>query len=255
MQLYFLGTCAGTEPMPERKHTAFTLESNGKIYWFDAGEGCSYTAHNLGLDLTKVEKIVISHPHVDHTSGLVNLIWNIRKLHWLKKTAPAGDLDIYLPEMTVWNGVMTILKASEGTPAFFDILQPRDIRDGLLFDDGTISVTAFHNNHIAPLEDKWRSYSFLIETEGKRIVYSGDVKAYQELDPVIADGCDALIIETGHFVIDDVYAYTKGKNIGKIFFNHSGREILYATAACEEKVASLFGKQAVIAFDGMTANI
>lgn len=43
MKLYFLGTCAGTEPMPDRTHTSFALESGGSIYWFDAGEGCSYS--------------------------------------------------------------------------------------------------------------------------------------------------------------------------------------------------------------------
>ena len=70
MKLVFLGTCAGTEPMPDRKHAAIALEVEGRLYWFDAGEGCSYTAHNLGMDVLKVKTVVISHPHLDHTGGL-----------------------------------------------------------------------------------------------------------------------------------------------------------------------------------------
>ena len=122
----------------------------------------------------------------------------------------------------------------------------------LLFDDGDLRVTAIPHTHMKPVDDLPQSYSFLIEGDGKKLVYSGDVKSYTELDPLIGDGCDGLIIETGHFVIDDVYAYTQEKNIGKIFFNHNGREILRDTPGCEEKVRQLFGEKAVIAYDTMT---
>ena len=47
MKLIFLGTCAGTEPMPDRKHASFVLEVGATLYWFDAGEGCSYTAQKV----------------------------------------------------------------------------------------------------------------------------------------------------------------------------------------------------------------
>ena len=84
MKIYFLGTCAGTEPMPDRKHASVAIECGDAIYWFDAGEGCSYTAHNMGLDLLRVKKIMISHTHMDHVGGLGNLLWNIRKLSSVK---------------------------------------------------------------------------------------------------------------------------------------------------------------------------
>ena len=252
MKLHFLGTCAGTEPMPDRKHTAFTLECNDKLYWFDAGEGCSYTAHNLGLNLLNIEKIIISHPHMDHVGGLGNLLWNIRNLHWLKKTDHMTDIDIYLPYMGVWDATITLLRCNEPNFALTPYLHPHQIQDGALFDDGNVRVTAFHNIHMAPLEGEWRSFSFLIEAQGKKIVYSGDVKRYDELDAAIGNGCDALIIETGHFGIDDVFAYTANKPIGKIFFNHSGREILNHPVDSAKRVNQLFGNKAVICFDGMT---
>lgn len=255
MKLHFLGTCAGTEPMPDRKHTAFALESGENIYWFDAGEGCSYTAHNLGIDLLKVGKIVISHPHMDHVGGLGNLLWNIRKLHWVRSSANARDVDVYLPNMQTWDGVTAVLYTSEGTSDFVFRLQGHQTNEGLLFDDGAVRVTAFHNLHMKPLDGQWQSYSFLIECEGKQIVYSGDVKNYSELDAIIADGCDMLIIETGHFGIDDAYSYTKDKSIGSIRFMHNGREILNAPGASQEKVAGLFDGRAVICFDGMCENL
>lgn len=252
MKLCFLGTCAGTEPMPDRKHTAFTLEHDGKLYWFDAGEGCSYTAHNLGLDLLRVEKIILSHPHIDHTGGLANLLWTIRNLHWLKKSEKMTDIQIFLPVSGIFEAVMGLLRCNEPNFSLGPHLHPHIIQDGVLFDNGSLCVTAFHNTHMAPSEEGWRSFSFRIDAQGKRIVYSGDVKHYEELDPAIGEGCDVLIIETGHFGIDDVYTYTKGKPIGKILFNHNGREILNAPAEAANKVKNLFGDKAVICYDGMT---
>lgn len=255
MKLYFLGTCAGTEPMPDRKHAAFALEIGEDLYWFDAGEGCSYTAHNLGIDVLKVKTVVISHPHIDHTGGLANLIWNIRKMHWVKKSTAEKDIHIFMPDQGVWDGVMGLLHCSEGSFSLEAHLHPQPVRDGILFDDGTVRVTALHNLHVPALQDQWKSFSFLIEAQGKRIVYSGDVKHYKELDPLIGNGCDGLIIETGHFGIDDVYAYTREKSIGKVYFTHNGREILNHPDASAQKVAAHFGNSAVICFDGMTETL
>ena len=251
MKLFFLGTCAGTEPMPDRKHASFALEAGANIYWFDAGEGCSFTAHNLGIDVLRVKKIVISHPHIDHTGGLANLIWNIRKMYWVKKKETTEDVDIYLPERSLWDGIMTLLRCSEGRFSLEDRLHVCQIRDGLLFDDGAVRTQALHNLHIPVQAEPWRSFSFLIEAEGKRLVYSGDVKSYSELDPLLGDGCDGLILETGHFSIDDAFSYTREKKIGKIYFTHNGREILNHPEASEQKVKALFGEKAVICFDGM----
>lgn len=255
MKIHFLGTCAGTEPMPDRKHTSFVIECGNRLYWFDAGEGCSYTAHNMGLDLLKVRKIVISHPHMDHVGGLGNLLWNIRKLMWCKKLETLEDVDVYIPNLQVWDGLLTMMRHTEGKFKLKFKLTAHPTHDGVLFDDGIVRVTALHNTHMQPIDGQWQSYSFLIEGEGKRLVYSGDVKAYTEFDSLLKGGCDGLIIETGHFVIDDVYAYAKDRNIGKIFFNHNGREILYNTEGCKEKVRQLFGDRAVIAYDTMTATL
>ena len=38
LKFTFLGTCSGTEPMPERHHQSFVVEVGGLYYWFDAGE-------------------------------------------------------------------------------------------------------------------------------------------------------------------------------------------------------------------------
>ena len=256
MKLHFLGTCAGTEPMPTRKHASFALECNGKLYWFDAGEGCSYTAHNMGLDLQKIYRIIISHPHMDHVGGLANLIWNCQKLHYVRKQSQEAEcVHIHIPCLETWEGVQLILKNSEFGRNYPFALEAHETHEGVLFDDGTVSVIAMPNNHLAPRDGKIHSYSFLIQCEGKRIVYSGDVREYCELDPLIADYCDALILETGHFKIDDAYAFVSSRPVEKLYFTHNGREFLHHPEESAEKVNRLFGSKAVISYDTMTAEL
>ena len=80
MILHVLGSCAGTEPMPGRHHTSVALEAGGRLYVLDAGEGCAYTAHLLGLDLMNLQAVFLSHTHMDHIGGLAHLLWTMRKL-------------------------------------------------------------------------------------------------------------------------------------------------------------------------------
>ncbi len=53
------------------------VEYGGKRILFDTGNSASVFAHNvkaLGIDLTRVDAVVISHRHGDHTSGLNHLL-------------------------------------------------------------------------------------------------------------------------------------------------------------------------------------
>ena len=256
MKLHFLGTCAGSEPQPDCRHASFALETGGRLYWFDAGEGCSHTAHNLGLDLLSVGRIVISHPHMDHVGGLGNLLWNIRKLHTLTGRVPLdGKVTVHMPNMETWEGLMLLLRNTEGNFSIPFEINASPISDGLLFDDGVLKVTALSNGHLPPFGGKPQSFSFLIEGEGKRVVYSGDVGAYRELDPFLIDGCDRLIIETGHHGIDDVFSFVKGKGVGKVCFFHNGREFINDPDGSARKVERLFGEGALVARDGLTETV
>ena len=107
MKLTFLGTCAGTEPMPDRLHTSLAIEHDDQIFFVDAGETCSRTAHLMGIHLLSVRAIVITHPHIDHVGGLVNLLWTIRKLNTRHPNHPLVDktIEIYLPDPVLQTGI------------------------------------------------------------------------------------------------------------------------------------------------------
>lgn len=255
-KIIFLGTCSGTEPMPNMHHSAIVIEKNNQYYWFDAGEGCSRSAHLMGIDLLKVRAVFITHPHMDHLGGLANLMWTIRKLTIISEARPIDRLvRVFMPKMDSWDGIMAILKETEENFVCDYDIAAQKIFDGVIFEDENIRVKACHNHHLSDDEGNgWQSFSFLIEVDGKRIVYSGDIRDQYDLDDIIGDGCDILLVETGHHRVRDICDYIAAKKVGRLYFTHHGREIINDRKGME-KILSEYSQEAYICSDGLIVEI
>lgn len=226
--LYIFGSCSGTEPYPNRHHCSFAIAHDGGLYWFDAGETCSHTAYTMGLDLRDIRAVFVSHPHMDHVGGLANLFWTVRKLHTRYGGMEGKKIDLHMPDTIVWPAIRTLLTQTEGDFAIpFEIAEHR-VSDGPLYSQNGVKVEALHNYHLPALPDgSYRSYSYRIEVGGKVIVFSGDVKNYAEIAPLLP-GADILLAETGHHRPAKVCRELIDLNcIPKtLMFIHHGRAIL-----------------------------
>ncbi len=254
MKIHFLGTCSGTEPMPDMHHCSLVLEIDGIYYWFDAGESCSHTAMTkMNIDLSRVRSVFISHPHIDHVGGLANLLYTFNKLVWRGFPHMDGKVNLFLPNETLFSTVIALAFGSRAK--YFLDMKPFTVKDGPVYEDENIKVTAHHTTHLG--EDGssgWHAFSYLIEAEGKRVLFSGDVGKFCDLDGQIGDGVDILIMETGHHKVSDVLDYAESRNIGKLIFNHHGREIIGDRAAAQAKIDA-HSVNAVIATDCQTVEI
>lgn len=257
MKLYVFGTCSGTEPYPGRHHCAFAIEINDNLFWFDAGEGCSYTAHLMGVDLMKLRKVVISHPHLDHVLGLDSLFRVVRKLDGLHHNIRNTDIDLYIPYLRTWEGIYQTICGMEDSFTDRFSIHAQEYGDGLLFEDCGLRVTALHNHHL-PHEDgtPWRSFGFLIEGEGKRIVYTGDTGGVYDYEPLL-DRCNLLITETGHHHPPEVARELKERGLfpDKLAFIHHGRDFLDRYDEQISALDSICPGEYIVFDDGMTLDV
>lgn len=81
-------------PTKERNVTSIYLEYNGEGILIDCGEGTQRQMNIANISRTKVKKILISHWHGDHVSGLLGLIQTV------SNNEQGVVIDIYGPKET-----------------------------------------------------------------------------------------------------------------------------------------------------------
>jgi ribonuclease BN (tRNA processing enzyme) len=257
MKVNFLGTCSGTEPIANFRHTSIALEYKGKVYWFDTGDNCAYSAHTGGkINILKTRAVFISHTHFDHTSGLPFLIASIHKIErkWNKKQI-LPVIDIFLPVPDELKHIIAILHYRKDRSLVN--LEENFYQEGVIFEEDGIKVTTVPNRHIEPVDGIWSSYSFLIEADGKSVVYSGDIHDVKELKPLLNNPVDLIIMETGHHSAEEVCQYFVNSNhkFEKLAFTHHGRAILNDFDGEVEKCKKILGDKVFMCTDGMAYEV
>jgi len=262
MKITFLGTCSGTEPMAGRRHCSFVIEYDAGVYWFDAGESCSYTAHLAGIDLLLTRAVFISHTHIDHIGGLPNLLFNLIKIN-TRAEHPSQRLSgktikIFIPDLDAWDGVVKVLRPTRDVCAADFTIQAMSVQDGVIYDEHGLKVIALHNHHLGQPQDgrPWKSFSFRIEAEGKSVVFSGDVASVQDVHSLL-DHCDLFLMETGHHTVEDVCRHVKDadKQVGRLGFIHHGRAILADPTGELNKARAILGDNIFLTDDGMALDL
>lgn len=73
LDICLLGT-GGTQPLMNRWLTSLMVRYSGHAVLIDCGEGTQIAAQRAGLSLKPIDKILITHLHADHISGLPGLL-------------------------------------------------------------------------------------------------------------------------------------------------------------------------------------
>ena len=170
MKITFLGTSHGV-PAADRYCSCTMLEVNGAHYFIDAGAPLIDLLLRRHVDLNSVKTIFTTHFHSDHVDGLVSFAglcsW------YFKTTTPR----IYVTEQKGMAAMKALLEAAigsfDGERVRFEMMTPDTV-----YEDENIRVTPFPTQHLASAGRP--AYSYLVEAEGKKVFFSGDLSVHLE---------------------------------------------------------------------------
>ncbi len=212
MKITFLGSSHG---YVEKNAfcTSMLLQSGEKNYLIDAGAPVNKLLLDCDVTYNKLNAVFITHDHDDHYLGLIGLLCAIRG----KERGKGVDFSIYFPSRKVYPRLRRFVYHT-GAPRPKCPRFVRYAKKGVIFDDGTIKVTAIPVKHIP------HAHALMVECEGKKVLFSGDLRRDMPDYPKILfkEEFDLLVLEAAHTALSDkkvVDKMTKSK-VKNLVINH-----------------------------------
>ena len=182
-------------PDPNRAGPSTVVIAGDQWFVVDAGRGATMRIAATDLQYANMRGVFLTHLHSDHTAGLPDLFntsWQFGR-----KTAP---LELYGPSGTkkLANAMLQFFAEDihlrrdvlEKHPAAGATIRTHVVREGVVYDDGKVKVTAFAVDH-RPVE---HAFGYRFESEGHTVVISGDTRPTENLVK-FAKGADVLVLE------------------------------------------------------------
>jgi len=213
MKLIFVGTSHGV-PEKDRRCSSYLLEVGGSYYIIDMGTQTIEDLRRREIAIENVRLVICTHPHGDHTDGLVSFV---DLLNWYFKQAQTKILvpdERLIPLLKAWAQI-----SDNGKPVRDDLFLSA-YAAGIAYEDEHLRLTAIPTQHCA------NAYAFLVEAEGKKLLFTGDLCRPDVDFPTVAfeTELDLIICELAHFSPDTCVAAfdrTKAKRILHTHINES----------------------------------
>jgi len=141
--LIFLGTSASA-PSIKRGLSAHVVMFREHRFLIDCGEGTQRQILRSGLGFKRLNKIFLTHSHLDHILGLGGFVSTISRWENLEQ------VDIYAGKATlqrVSNLLFKVVFPNGRSPIDINLIE---VSPGVVFDDGKMSITAFPVQHRGP---------------------------------------------------------------------------------------------------------
>jgi ribonuclease Z len=186
-------------PSPDRFGPATLIEAGDQTLLIDAGRGAAIRLYQLGVPMGRIDALLLTHYHSDHTSGIPD-VWLTGWLqsHFGTRTKPFRVIGPI--------GAKTLMENLERAYAL-DIkiriadekLPPEGVavaveefdRDGVVYEKNGVKVIAFEVDHGDVIKP---AYGYRIEHAGRVAVISGDTR-YNPNVIKYGAGADLLVHE------------------------------------------------------------
>ena len=247
-EIVFLGTAGGRMVVASqiRKSGGMWLELNGKNILLDPGPGCLLRCAELGLKPSRLDCIVLSHRHIDHSTDVNIMIEAMSGGGFKPKGMLIAPLDCLEGEDPV---VLKYVRRYIKNNIF--VLR-QGFRQGL---DGVRIEGAIRLMH-----SDVECYGIKFHFEGKTLGYVADTKYFDGIGEAMK-GCDTLIVNMvrathderfQHLIPQDVERILKAARPRLAVLSHFGMQIVRAGPRdIAGRLERATGVRTIAAEDGM----
>ena len=221
MRITFVGSSHGV-PEAHRKCTCIMIEVGENAYFVDMGSSGMDALRTYGVPVDAVKGIFVTHMHGDHLNGLPEYI---ELLTWYFKTADPVVCLPMLDAVDVINDWVRVTLSGETRE-----IRYRETQPGVVYDDGVLKVTAIPTQHCL------KSYAYIVEAEGKTVLFTGDLKNPGIDFPAAAQErpLDLVVCESAHFEATDYLPVFEKCDIKKVCVTHySDRFLASVLTLCD----------------------
>jgi len=202
--------------MANKHCSSSMIEIGDRVYFIDAGAPMIEPLLEAGHSMNDIKAIFITHTHMDHVNELPHIV--SASTWYFKETS----YDVYLSEQSIIEPTVSFITATGIPTPPTDRIRFTVYNEDTVYDDGTIRVSFLPTKHITKIGRP--AYSILVEAEGKRVLFSGDLSwNLGENDlPVypLLNEVDAYILEMAHFTTDMIVDYLSALKTKALYFNH-----------------------------------
>ena len=214
MKITFLGTADGL-PRPGHFRASTMIEVSDRLYLIDGGAPIIDLILANGKRPEQLKAFFNTHPHTDHVDGMLSLITLVG---W---TYPTVAFELHVPDPCVTDAYVAYFETVTGGVKYpHDRLKNVVYSAGEIYDDGFLKVTAIPTRHCEPRP----SYAFIVEAEGKRVLFSGDLSQFLKKgdfpEIVLNEPFDLFVCEMAHFGEEHIAPYLEKCKARRVMFNH-----------------------------------
>ncbi|MBQ5996532.1 MAG: ribonuclease Z [Bacteroidales bacterium] len=181
--------CSAAIPVIQRFSTAHLLQTDGRFFLIDCGEGTQIQLRRYGLSAMRIQCVFISHMHGDHTFGLPGL------LSTMGMNGRTEPLHLFGPAPL--EGYLQQVYAFFNPPEFEVIFHALPDQPQQIFEDKQLTVSCF------PLKHRIKTWGFRFEEKERLRNIRPDMIAYYRIPvrdiPGIKAGND-FVTEDGEII-------------------------------------------------------
>lgn len=156
-----------------RSGPAVLVEAGGKYLLFDTGRGVLERLNQLGIPLSEIHEVFLTHLHSDHISALDDLWltgWIYQRQQPLQVYGPSGTQNFAQKLQQAYSYDISVRHKYTGLDKNAVKLIANEVKPGVIYSDSGIKITAFLVDH----KPVYPAYGYRIDFGDRSVVISGD---------------------------------------------------------------------------------